>query len=76
MSRRKMLPIAPDGPRFRIVQLWRVGSPHRIQAEIVGSEDTPDAATKRIFSECGHVIAVDRRGDIYADNHKPTQEPV
>lgn len=72
MSTRRVLPSDANGPRFRIVRLWRVGT--QTKAERIGDEDTPAQCMHRIFIEGGHVIAVDRRGDIYADNHRPSQE--
>lgn len=74
MSPRRVLPPAPDGDRFRIVRMWRVNG--RIKAEIIHGVDQPSHAIMAAFGEPMRTIAVDRRGDIYADNHKPIQERV
>ncbi len=71
MSRR-VLPSDRDGPRFRIVRLWRAGSV--MKAEVIGSEESPSEAIRRTFAEQGRVMAVDRRGDVYTDNHNKIQE--
>ncbi len=74
MSRKRVLPADADGPRFRMVRLWKVNG--AMKGEMVGAADTPSEATNRTHAGPGHLIAVDRRGDIYADNHQPTQEYV
>jgi hypothetical protein len=71
-SKQRVLPPDRDGPRFRLVRLWRVGDV--IKAEAIGTAETPAECLQRVFSEEGRVLAVDRRGDAYADNHKPIQE--
>ncbi len=70
--RRRVLQPAPDGPRFRLVRIWRVHG--RMQAEAIGGVGEPKYAIMAAFGEPMRTLAVDRRGDIYADNHRPIQE--
>lgn len=69
---RRALPQAPNGPRFRIARVLVVGNEKRIT--VFGEEDTPSDAQRRVFAETGRVMAIDRRGYIYVDNHEPIQE--
>lgn len=69
---KRVLPPDRDGPRFRITRLFRRGAV--MKAEVIASEDTPADAMRRVFAESTRAMAVDRRGEIYADNHKPTPE--
>ncbi len=71
-SKRRVLPSDANGPRFRIVRLWKVGTVTK--AEVVGSAEAPSEAVDRTFTEPFRAMAVDRRGDIYADNHRDIQE--
>ena len=73
VSTRRVLPPDRDGPRFRITRLFRVGAV--MKAEVIGSEDTHSDAMRRVFAEPTRTMAVDRRGDIYADNHQPILMP-
>ena len=72
MNTRRVLQSDRDGPRFRIVRLYRVDAVTK--AEVIGSADAPWEAMQRAFAEIGHVLAVDRRGEVYVDNHQLTQE--
>ncbi len=72
MKSRRVLKAAADGPRFRMVRLWKVQG--AMKGELIGAADTPSEAVQLAHNGPGHVIAVDRRGDIYADNNQPTQE--
>lgn len=72
MKSRRVLQPDRDGPRFRIVRIWRVNG--RTQAEIIHGVDEPKLAMMAAFGEPMRTLAVDRRGDIYVDNHKPIQE--
>ena len=70
-SPRRVLKPDANGPRFRIVRLWKVGT--AIKAESIGKEETPADAMRAAFAEPFRAMAVDRRGDIYADNHRDIQ---
>jgi hypothetical protein len=72
MSKTKVFLRDETAPRFRIARMFRVGE--KVEIEMIGSEETPSEAMQRVFSEPGRVVAVDRRGDIYVDNHEPIQE--
>jgi len=71
-SRRRVLPPDANGPRFRIVRLWTIGTVTK--AEVIDSAETPSESMIRVFAEPFRTLAVDRRGDVYTDNHKPIQE--
>lgn len=74
MTIRRVLPSDREGPRFRITRLVRIGE--TLKAEVIGSAESPWEAMQRAFNEVERTVAVDRRGDIYADNHQPIQERV
>lgn len=68
---RRILPRC-ESPRFRLVRMWRVQG--RIKAEIIGSAEHPEHAITSVFAEPDRVLAVDRNGYPYSDNHKPISE--
>lgn len=72
MKRWKALPADANGPRFRIVRVCHIAGEKRVV--MLGSADTPGEAMTSVFAEPGWALAIDRRGDVFADNHHDMQE--